>query len=132
MRMVPEWKFWVGGGFKSYSRYWYINQPSCSIYGTKCKTWYLVHTSSILCDVRYLMLIYSGATRMKHFIICSILCKISVFNQKTQQQTWIDKLLSPPNQAQWWRAGKNFTSTPLGLNQGPLVFSGPQKRLTCH
>jgi hypothetical protein len=54
------------------------------------------HPSCVVCC--YLVLISSGAPRMKHFTICSILCKNSFLNHKTQQQTWIDKLLSPPNQ----------------------------------
>jgi hypothetical protein len=112
---------WVGGGFKSYIKLLIYKPTTIMVnYGTKCQKQYSCpHSIHPVCCATYLVLIYSGATRMKHFT-SSILCKTSFFNHKTQQQTWIDKLLSPPNQAQWWRAGKNFTCTPLVLNQGPL------------
>jgi hypothetical protein len=65
----------------------YYNQPSWSIMGHNAKH-SILSTHCPSCAVCYLLvLIYSGAPRMKHFTICSILCKTSFLNHKTQQQT---------------------------------------------
>ncbi len=39
----------------------------------------------------------------------------------------LDKLLAPPSQSHWQRAGRSFTCTPVGLNPGPFWRSqGPR------